>query len=75
MSKSELKILRFEFRKLENFFKIQFQLKYIEEAFTSEHWLVRIYKVKKESNSGLRLKRRPVSRPKISGKTKFTRYA
>jgi len=24
--------------------------KYLEEAFTSEHWLVRIYKVKKEAN-------------------------
>lgn len=26
------------------------KLKHLEEAFTSEHWLVRIYKVKKEEN-------------------------
>jgi len=27
-----------------------FKLKYVEEAYTSEHWLVRIYKVKKPNN-------------------------
>lgn len=27
-----------------------FELEHLEEAFTSEHWLVRIYKVKKEDN-------------------------
>jgi len=27
-----------------------FELEYLEEAFTSEHWLVRIYKVKPEEN-------------------------
>jgi len=27
-----------------------FELKYIEEAFTSEHWLVRIYKVLPQEN-------------------------
>lgn len=27
-----------------------FELEYLEEAFTSEHWLVRIYKVNKEDN-------------------------
>jgi len=27
-----------------------FELEYLDEAFTSEHWIVRIYKVKKESN-------------------------
>jgi len=27
-----------------------FELEYLEESFTSEHWLVRIYKVKKEEN-------------------------
>jgi len=27
-----------------------FELEYLEEAFTSEHWLVRIYKVKPEDN-------------------------
>merc|ERR1712176_1491695 len=35
-------------------------LKHIEEAFTTEHWLVRIYRVKKEENGGLRLKHKPV---------------
>jgi dolichyl-diphosphooligosaccharide--protein glycosyltransferase len=29
-----------------------FKLEHIEEAFTSEHWLVRIYKVKKPANRG-----------------------
>eukprot|EP00300_Choanocystis_sp_HF-7_P025024 c26662_g1_i1.p2 GENE.c26662_g1_i1~~c26662_g1_i1.p2 ORF type:complete len:721 (+),score=171.93 c26662_g1_i1:34-2163(+) len=29
-----------------------FGLKYIEEAYTSEHWLVRIYKVRKPTNHG-----------------------
>jgi dolichyl-diphosphooligosaccharide--protein glycosyltransferase len=27
-----------------------FELQHLEEAFSSEHWLVRIYKVKKDSN-------------------------
>ena len=27
-----------------------FDLQHVEEAFTTEHWIVRIYKVKKESN-------------------------
>lgn len=27
-----------------------FKLEHLEEAFTSEHWLVRIYRVKPESN-------------------------
>lgn len=27
-----------------------FDLEYIEEAFTTEHWIVRVYKVKKENN-------------------------
>lgn len=26
------------------------RLKHLEEAFTSEHWLVRIYRVKKQEN-------------------------
>jgi len=29
-----------------------FDLEYIEEAFTSQHWLVRIYKVKDPENRG-----------------------
>jgi dolichyl-diphosphooligosaccharide--protein glycosyltransferase len=29
-----------------------FSLKYIEEVFTSQHWLVRIYKVKAPENRG-----------------------
>ncbi len=29
-----------------------FQLEVLEEAFTTEHWLVRIYKVKKLDNRG-----------------------
>jgi dolichyl-diphosphooligosaccharide--protein glycosyltransferase len=28
----------------------QFDLQHVEEAFTTEHWIVRIYKVKKLSN-------------------------
>jgi len=28
----------------------EFELEYLDEAFTSEHWIVRIYKVKKEDN-------------------------
>lgn len=27
-----------------------FELKHLEEAYTSEHWIVRIYKVKKPEN-------------------------
>lgn len=27
-----------------------FELKHVEEAFTSQNWLVRIYKVKKDGN-------------------------
>lgn len=30
-----------------------FKLKHFEEVFTSEHWIVRIYRVKKPSNRGL----------------------
>lgn len=29
-----------------------FELEKLEEAYTTEHWLVRIYKVKKEENRG-----------------------
>lgn len=29
-----------------------FELERLEEAYTTEHWLVRIYKVKKEENRG-----------------------
>ena len=29
-----------------------FELDYLEEAYTSEHWIVRIYKVKKPENRG-----------------------
>lgn len=29
-----------------------FELNKLEEAFTSEHWLVRIYRVKKPANRG-----------------------
>ena len=31
-----------------NSFELNIHLKYFEEAFTSEHWIVRIYRVKKE---------------------------
>lgn len=31
-----------------------FELDYLEEAYTTEHWLVRIYKVKKLENRGLK---------------------
>lgn len=30
-----------------------FELKTLEEAYTTEHWLVRIYKVKKLPNRGI----------------------
>jgi len=29
-----------------------FELKYLDEAYTSEHWIVRVYKVKKPENRG-----------------------
>ncbi|PAA46040.1 hypothetical protein BOX15_Mlig008489g5, partial [Macrostomum lignano] len=29
-----------------------FELTYLEEAYTTEHWIVRIYKVKKPDNRG-----------------------
>jgi len=32
--------------------KKDFELEYLEEVYTSQHWLVRIYKVKPESNRG-----------------------
>jgi dolichyl-diphosphooligosaccharide---protein glycosyltransferase len=28
----------------------EFELQYLDEAFTSEHWIVRVYKVRKEDN-------------------------
>ena len=31
-----------------------FELDYLEEAYTSEHWIVRIYKVKTPDNRGQR---------------------
>jgi len=34
------------------------KLKHIEEAFTSEHWLVRIYRVKEDPNSGQKIRRK-----------------
>eukprot|EP00163_Fabomonas_tropica_P017688 TRINITY_DN3141_c0_g1_i1.p1 TRINITY_DN3141_c0_g1~~TRINITY_DN3141_c0_g1_i1.p1 ORF type:complete len:580 (+),score=201.53 TRINITY_DN3141_c0_g1_i1:107-1741(+) len=30
-----------------------FELEYLDEAYTSEHWLVRVYKVKKPNNRGV----------------------
>lgn len=47
------------------------KLKHVEEAFTTEHWLVRIYKVKKEINKSLRLQKKPITRPKISGRKRY----
>lgn len=41
------------------------KLEHLEEAYTTEHWLVRIYKVKKESNR-VRL---PISERKIKSKS------
>lgn len=35
--------------------KMDFKLKYFEEVFTSEHWMVRIYKVKDTPNRDARL--------------------
>merc|ERR1712178_648390 len=39
------------------------KLKYLEEAYTSENWLVRIYRVKKEANRS--------SKPKLGNRNKF----
>ena len=53
--------------------KKNIKLKYLEEAFTSEHWLVRIYRVKKlENRVNLPLKSLRASKPanKLRGKTK-----
>lgn len=42
----------------------QITLKHLEEAFTSEHWLVRIYRVKKQPNllPLQRLRKRQIAR-------------
>ena len=37
----------------------KFELNYIDEAFTTEHWIVRIYRVKKEKN------RKPTAPPNV----------
>merc|ERR1712080_156933 len=39
------------------------RLKYLEEAYTTENWLVRIYRVKKEANRDLK--------PKLGNRKKF----
>ncbi|CAD7701817.1 unnamed protein product [Ostreobium quekettii] len=47
--------------------KMDVKLKYFEEAFTSEHWMVRIYKVKKAPNRDFR--RRNPQRRKAAKKS------
>ena len=47
------------------------QLRHVEEAFTTEHWIVRIYKVKKPVNKSKKLSHKPVQRKtKTRGKKK-----
>ena len=36
----------------------------MEEAYTTEHWIVRIYRVKKPVNRSKRLKHKPIQRKK-----------
>jgi len=47
------------------------KLRHVEEAFTTEHWIVRIYKVKKPVNKSKKLSHKPVQRKtKTRGKKK-----
>jgi len=41
-----------------------FQLKHVEEAYTTEHWIVRIYRVKKPVNRNKKLPHKPIQRKK-----------
>lgn len=41
-----------------------FKLKHVEEAYTTEHWIVRIYRVKKPVNRNKKLPHKPIQRKK-----------
>lgn len=45
------------------------KLKHVEEAYTTEHWIVRIYRVKKPGNKSRKLGHKPIQR-KTKGKPK-----
>ena len=45
------------------------KLKYLEEAYTTEHWLVRVYRVKKPDE----FNRPEVSKPKAAKSRKFSK--
>lgn len=44
------------------------KLRHVEEAYTTEHWIVRIYKVKKPKNKSKKLGHKPVQRKKKAKK-------
>jgi dolichyl-diphosphooligosaccharide--protein glycosyltransferase len=41
-----------------------FKLKHLEEAYTTEHWIVRIYRVKKKTNRNRKMAHKPINRKK-----------
>jgi len=45
------------------------ELEHVEEAFTTEHWLVRIYRVKKNANAKPKLKSKYKARAKLTKKS------
>ncbi|KAK3890052.1 hypothetical protein Pcinc_005967 [Petrolisthes cinctipes] len=47
-----------------------FKLTYLEEAYTTEHWMVRIYRVKKSEEVNIR-PRIPVTQRKVTGKNVY----
>lgn len=42
-----------------------FKLKHMEEAYTTEHWIVRIYRVKKPVNRSRKMAHKPINRKKL----------
>lgn len=46
------------------------KLKHVEEAYTTEHWIVRIYKVKKPGNKSKKLNHKPIQRKTSSKPSK-----
>merc|ERR1712008_457191 len=41
-----------------------FKLKHLEEAYTTEHWIVRIYRVKNKTNRNKKMAHKPINRKK-----------
>ena len=62
-SKLDTKISRYR-QSESQFLIVVFQLKHLEEAYTTEHWIVRIYRVKKPVNRSRKMAHKPINRKK-----------